>query len=61
MLRYIGTAYTEDSANFVASCRECFEDIWNGYQDMWQEYYEGQMCGYSYKKAPAPVGIYETM
>ena len=52
MRRSLNTQYADDESNYLTSCRACFEDCWNYYEDLWADYYGGQGFRYSHNKPP---------
>lgn len=41
--RRMNTNYTDHESNFIVSCQECFERSEEHWDEMWREYYSGQL------------------
>lgn len=37
--RRLNTSYADDSANWMTSCKDCFAEAVNYYDNLWEEYY----------------------
>ena len=40
--RRINTAYEDEESNWMASCKECYEDAQQHYADAWSTYYSSR-------------------
>jgi hypothetical protein len=41
--RRLNTAYDNDAANWLGSCKDCFDAAWAGYEELWKAYYEDRL------------------
>lgn len=35
--RAINTMYQNEESNYLISCKQCFDEAWNYYQELWDE------------------------
>jgi hypothetical protein len=40
-LRRLNTSYVSDDSNYVTSCKECYDELYNMYEEQWNDYYRG--------------------
>jgi hypothetical protein len=39
--RRLNTAYVNDAQNWVRSCQDCYDEMWEHYAHLWSELYYG--------------------
>lgn len=37
--RRLNTQYVDDDSNYLTSCCDCYDDMYEHYRDLWQSYY----------------------
>lgn len=47
--RWLNTRYANDEDNWVTSCRQCYEQLWEQYDELWNDNVEG---GSPFSKEP---------
>ena len=50
--RQLNTTFADNESNQTLSCRLCFEELWDFYEDGWSSFYSN--CGAEYMKIKAP-------